>query len=166
MTTFDREHELRLLEEIERTPDTTQSDLAERVGVAIGTVNWYLKRFAKKGYVKMRQLQRRRLRYVITPEGLSEKAKLTASYVEVSMRLYREMRDGARAYLAEVQEAGYDSVHVPGDGDLADVCRLTCMEQGVAVVDEDATGDDVPVLRVDGMELVLEWPQKETEQDR
>jgi len=150
----DLERELRLLEEIEQNPETTQADLAARLGVAVGTVNWYLKRLIKKGYVKVKQLQRRRLRYLITPQGIAEKAKLTAAYLEVSMRLYRETREEARRLLAEVRGAGYDRVWIEGDSDLADVCRLTCLEQGVKV----ERGRSLPVLRVEGTELIPEWP--------
>jgi DNA-binding MarR family transcriptional regulator len=72
------EQDLRILEEIEHNPDITQADLAGRLGVAIGSVNWYLKRMINKGYIKVRQMQRRRLRYLITPQGLAIKAGLTS----------------------------------------------------------------------------------------
>lgn len=152
----DFERELRILEEIEQDPDATQADLAARLGVAVGTVNWCLKRLIKKGYVKAKQLRRRRLRYLITTQGMAEKAKLAASYIEASMRLYRETREGAQRLLAEVHRAGYEGVRIEGDSELADVCRLTCLEQGIKV-ERDGSG---PVLRVEGMGLVLEWPEE------
>ena len=67
------ERELQILEYLERNPDTTQADLATRLGVAVGSVNWYLKRMINKGHIKVRQMQRRRLRYLITPQGVAEK---------------------------------------------------------------------------------------------
>ncbi|MBN1640931.1 MAG: winged helix-turn-helix transcriptional regulator [Anaerolineae bacterium] len=153
------ERDLRILEQIERDPDVTQADLAARLGVAVGSVNWYLKRMVKKGYVKVRQMQRRRLRYLITPQGMAEKARLTASYMSVSMRLYRETREAARRYLHAVRKAGYEAVRVEGDNDLAEVCALTCLEQGVRVV--DGPDDGVPALRVEGMAVALAWPDRE-----
>ena len=68
-------HELRILEQIERDPEATQADLASRMGVAVGTVNWYVKRLVKKGHIKVTRLQRRRLRNLITPEGIYEKTR-------------------------------------------------------------------------------------------
>ena len=59
--------ELTLLEEIERDPDTNQATLAAKLGVAVGTVNWHLKRLIEKGYVKVKRAERRKLRYIITP---------------------------------------------------------------------------------------------------
>jgi DNA-binding MarR family transcriptional regulator len=152
------ERELQILEYLERNPDTTQADLATRLGVAVGSVNWYLKRLINKGYVKVRQMQRRRLRYLVTPQGLAEKARLTQAYMQTSLRLYRETRARARSLLTQVLESGYDAVRVGGDGDLADICRLTCLEQKVRVTeDEDAC--HVPTLVVEGMQLFLHWPQ-------
>ncbi len=39
----EKHHELELLEALEAQPETSQADLAVKVGVAVGTVNWYLK---------------------------------------------------------------------------------------------------------------------------
>jgi DNA-binding MarR family transcriptional regulator len=153
------ERELQILEYLERNPDTTQADLATRLGVAVGSVNWYLKRLIGKGYVKVRQMQRRRLRYLVTPQGLAEKARLTQAYMQASLQLYRQTRAWAQSLLSEVLESGYDAVRVEGDGDLADICRLTCLEQGVRMApDEDA--NRTPALVIDGMQLSLRWPQE------
>ncbi|MCI0773728.1 MAG: winged helix-turn-helix transcriptional regulator, partial [Chloroflexi bacterium] len=74
------ERERILLEEIERDPDTTQATLARKLGVAVGTVNWHVKRLIAKGYVKVKRAERRKLRYIITPEGISLRARLTVAY--------------------------------------------------------------------------------------
>jgi DNA-binding MarR family transcriptional regulator len=74
---FDRE--LSLLEHIEHDPDITQATLADQMGVAVGTVNWHLKRLVAKGYVKVKRAQRRKLRYIITPEGIALRAHLTVN---------------------------------------------------------------------------------------
>ena len=85
------ERERILLDEIERDPDTTQLDLAGTLGVAVGTVNWHVKRLIAKGYVKVKRAERRKLRYIVTPEGIALRARLTVTYIENSMRLYREI---------------------------------------------------------------------------
>jgi len=147
-------HEFGLLEELAQDPDTTQSTLAARLGVAVGTVNWYLKRLVAKGYIKVKRAERRKLRYILTPEGLALRAQLTLNYVETSMALYRRVREQSRGALAEAQAHGARAVHIVGDGDLAEVCRLTCLELGVAVVAE-AARSDVAVLEVRGQKVTL-----------
>ena len=70
---FEGYHELRLLEAVEAQPETTQADLATQVGVAVGTVNWYLKRWSAKGYLKVKRIGRWQWRYLLTPQGMARK---------------------------------------------------------------------------------------------
>ncbi len=146
--------ELILLEEIEEDPDINQATLAETLGVAVGTVNWHIKRLVNKGYIKAKRANRKKLRYIITPEGLALRAKLTVKYVENQMRLYRTTRQRVKEFLEKAHLAGFTSVRIKGDTEIADVCQLTCLEQGFEVVEEG----DVPVLSVQGYEVFLEFP--------
>ena len=145
--------ELRLLEHIEQDPDITQASMATKLGVAVGTVNWHVKRLVAKGYVKVKRAERKKLRYIITPEGITFRARLTVDYVDQSFRLYRRIRNRAREQLKKLREAGYDTVAVIGEGDIADVCRLTCLEQGIAIT-ELKNG---PALQVNGMKVILHF---------
>ena len=52
-STNDEIRELSLLEQIESDPNVNQSTLATQLGVAVGTVNWHLKRLIAKGAVKV-----------------------------------------------------------------------------------------------------------------
>jgi DNA-binding MarR family transcriptional regulator len=145
-----------LLEHIEHDPDVTQASLASQLGVAVGTVNWHLKRLIAKGYVKVKRAQRRKLRYIITPEGIAFRARLTINYIETSMRLYRRTRDHVRELLSEAKKAGYNRVFIEGEGDIADICRLTCLEQGISVADPiDGRFGDFPALEVHGTKVSL-----------
>src|SRR5258706_14937741 len=84
--------ELTLLENIENDPDVNQSTLAIQLGVAVGTINWHLKRLIAKGYVKVTRAERKKLRYIITPEGNALRARLAVDYVGRSFFLYRRLR--------------------------------------------------------------------------
>ena len=148
----DSTRELALLETIEKDPDVTQASIATQLNVAVGTVNWHLKRLIEKGYVKIKRANRKKLRYIITPEGIALRARLTVDYVEQQFLLYRNTRQHVKEYLERVRQAGFDHLSVRGDGDVADICRLTCMEQDIAIVPEE----DGPVLAVDGLRVHLE----------
>jgi DNA-binding MarR family transcriptional regulator len=152
----DPDRELILLEQIERDPDVTQASLAVQLGVAVGTVNWHLKRLIAKGYVKVKRAQRRKLRYIITPEGIAFRARLTIHYIDNSMRLYRRTRQRVRELLGEAKQAGFESVRIEGEGDIADICRLTCLEQGMILVENDGA----PVLEVHGMKVQLHLEER------
>jgi DNA-binding MarR family transcriptional regulator len=157
-------YDLQILNHIEENPDTTQADLATQLGVAVGSVNWYIKRLVNKGYIKVTQMQRRRLRYLLTPTGIAEKTRLTKEFLQASLQWYRLTRETSQQLLDEIKEAGFDTVCIEGDGDLADIVYLTCLEAQVGVLDE--IDRSLPVFRVEGFKTVLDWPKGDSRPDR
>ena len=157
----DPARDMGLLEQIEHDPDVTQASLAALLGVAVGTVNWHLKRLIAKGYIKVKRAERKKLKYIITPEGIAFRANLTINYIENSMLLYRRTRSRVLELLQEVKQAGFDQVAIRGDGDIADVCRLTCLEQGMRIVSEsdDPFRRRLPVLAASGAQVGLTWSE-------
>jgi DNA-binding MarR family transcriptional regulator len=143
--------ELALLENIESNPDVTQASLATQLGVAVGTVNWHLKRLIEKGYVKIKRAERKKLRYIITPEGIALRALLTVDYIEQQFLLYRNTRQHVREHLQQIKNAGFEKVYIRGEGDVADICRLSCLEQGVTIT----TDGNAPELEIAGLKVVL-----------
>jgi predicted ArsR family transcriptional regulator len=148
--------ELTLLENIENDPNINQSTLATQLGVAVGTVNWHLKRLIAKGYVKVKRAERKKLRYIITPEGIALRARLAVDYVERSFSLYRKTRQRVSEHLSKVKKAGYDRVRIIGKGDVVDICRLTCLEHDISVVNDK----DAPALQVEGFKVLLQMEEK------
>lgn len=143
--------ELNLLEQVERDPDVNQSTLANQLGVAVGTVNWHLKRLIAKGYVKVQRAERKKLRYIITPEGIALRARLTVDYIERSFDLYRKTRARVKEHLDTARAAGFNRIRIVGEGDVAEICKLSCLEQGLSIV-QDA---DSPALEVKGWKVIL-----------
>ncbi len=148
----DTTRDLALLETIERDPDVNQSSIASQLDVAVGTVNWHLKRLIDKGYIKIKRANRKKLRYIITPEGIALRASLTVDFIEQQFLLYRNTRQQVKEHIERVRAAGFDHITLQGEGDVADICRLTCLEQGVAVV-PDAGG---PILVISGLKVRLD----------
>ena len=145
--------DLTILEHIENAPDTTQASLAEKVGVAVGTVNWHLKRLIAKGFIKVKRAERKKLKYIITPEGISLRARLLVDYIQTSMGLYRLVRDRSITAIKAVKKYGYHTVNLAGKGDVADILKLTCFEQGLGV---SKNGSNHPTLRVVGLKIFIE----------
>ena len=151
METQETARDLTLLEEIESDPNVNQSTLATQLGVAVGTVNWHLKRLIEKGYVKVSRAERKKLRYIITPEGIALRARLAVDYLENSFSLYRKTRQRVKGHIASIRRAGYARVRILGEGDVADIARLTCLEQGVETVKDG----DTPALEIKGWKVTL-----------
>ncbi len=135
--------ELQLLTEISTDQSVTQRSLAKRQGLALGLINFLIRRLVKKGYVKVVNLERKRLRYLITHQGLTEKARLTYEYLEYSLYFYRQVRTFLAAALSVILESGAKNAVLCGIGEVAEVLHLTLQQEGInvtAVVDEVPEG--------------------------
>lgn len=95
---------MRLLEE---NPDLTQRELAEKLGVSVGGLNYCLKALTEKGLVKMQNFANSKNKfgyvYVLTPRGISEKAKLTGTFLKRKMNEYQALKAEIETLQREVQ---------------------------------------------------------------
>ncbi len=84
---------MRLLEE---NPDLTQRELAQSLGVSVGSVNYCLKALVDKGWVKMKNFAYSKNKfgyiYVLTPNGLAEKALITQRFLHRKMDEYERLK--------------------------------------------------------------------------
>jgi len=76
--------------------------------------------------------------------------------VERSFTLYRKTRLRVKEHAVAIRRAGFDRVRILGEGDIADICRLTCLEQGLTVVSDK----DAPAIKVDGLKVKLLMVEK------
>ena len=86
-----------VLRRIQKTPESSQRELAEVLGFSLGKLNYCLKSLQKKGLVKLQNFQKKAnkinyLRYVITPKGISERTKLTINFMKRKMKEYDELK--------------------------------------------------------------------------
>jgi DNA-binding MarR family transcriptional regulator len=141
MDSLEREtrRELEILTAIDGGHAPSQRVLAERLGVALGLTNLYLKRLVRKGYVKISEfprkpLARKRLRYLLTPKGIAEKTRLTYEYMDRSLSLYRLAREALRDALSHLPQNGLKRIALYGTGEAAELAYLTLKEFGLEPV--------------------------------
>src|SRR5258705_7023381 len=91
-----KQQEYQLLNEIAQDSLVTQGSLSERLGIAVGSVNWYIKRLIGRGWVKVSHLDRTRLKYDVTAEGMKVFTQRAMLYARDSLKLYAEYRSKAK----------------------------------------------------------------------
>jgi DNA-binding Lrp family transcriptional regulator len=131
--------DLKMLEAVQQDSRVTQRGLASQLGIALGLANIYVKRMINKGWIKCVNIQPNRISYLITPRGISEKARLTYEFMDYSLHLYGEVRQHLRAVLTDCAAAGR-RVAISGRGEAAELAYLSLKESGlepVAVFDKE-----------------------------
>jgi predicted transcriptional regulator len=141
-----KQHEYALLNEIAQDSMVTQASLSDRLGIAVGSVNWYIKRLIHRGWVKVSHLDRTRLKYDLTSEGMKVFTQRAMSYARDSLKVYGQFREKAKALVAELQKQDVGEVYLNGDDEIMDIMRLTCIEAGIEMSNMP---EDI-VLEVDG----------------
>ena len=86
-----------VLRKIQETPESSQRELAEKLGFSLGKLNYCLKALQRKGLVKLQNFQKKTnkisyLQYIITPKGISERTKLTINFMKRKMKEYEELK--------------------------------------------------------------------------
>lgn len=128
------EVDLELLTSLESGEVVTQMSLSRRIGVSIGLVNALLKRAIRKGYVKAKAAPYKRYAYYLTPSGFSEKSRLVADYLDISLRFFRDAREQYADGFRRLDAAGLRRVILAGAGELAEIAILAARDGAIEVV--------------------------------
>lgn len=136
---------LHILEEVSKNHQISQRALSERLGVALGLTNLYLKRLIKKGSIKVKGIPGKRYLYYLTPTGFAEKTTLSLQYMQFSWHFFQGMRNQWREQFHQLGSQGVTRVILCGTGELAELAYLSLREselQVVAVVDDVRAGSN------------------------
>lgn len=118
---------LDLLTMVDEDSNVTQRSLAAELGVALGLANTYLRRCVDKGLVKIKQVPRNRYSYYLTPNGFSEKARITAEYFKSSFILFRKARRELENIFIECDKIGKRDIILSDISDIAEIAILASL---------------------------------------
>jgi len=125
---------LEVLDAIGRKSDISQRHLAKELGVALGLANSYLKRCVRKGLIKISDAPANRYLYYLTPQGFSEKSRLTARYLKNSFSFYREAGDSCLQAYGQCKKNGWNKIILCGISDLAEIAILRSYDTDIEIV--------------------------------
>ena len=88
----DVEIELKLINELQKNNEQSQRSISKELNVALGLANSLIKRFVRKGFLKLSEAPMKRYIYYLTPKGLLEKTKLTSEYIKSSLKSFQNIK--------------------------------------------------------------------------
>ena len=136
--------ELEILEKIENNGHLTQRDLSKEVGIALGLVNHLLRKMVKKGWIKIKNIDAKRIRYLITPEGAREKSSLLYKRVEGTIHFYLEAKSVIKDKVIHLKNEGVEDVSIYGINHISEVLFIVLKELELElayVVDDNREGE-------------------------
>jgi len=118
------EKEYKLLSQVSKDPAGTQREISRQLGFSLGMTNLLLKRLIRKGYIKISQLNRRKVKYFLTPAGIAQKIKRTHQYLSYTFHSLKEIRAKIQTLLLEEYRKGRRKFIILGNGELADITEI------------------------------------------
>jgi EPS-associated MarR family transcriptional regulator len=105
---YEQEIRYRLLKILSREANLNQREMAKKMGISLGKVNYCLSELAKKGLIKVTRFKSAKNKipytYILTPHGLEEKARLTVSFLKRKILEYEEIKRQIRELSREVDK--------------------------------------------------------------
>ena len=154
-------HTHRILSELETGEGVSQRTLSRSLGIALGLTNLLIRNLVRRGFIRIIHIRPNRVRYLLTPAGIAEKARMSRQILQNNVRFYTEARDRIREQFARLSadwpdrdgRATEKRIAFYGAGEVAEIGYI-CLQgtdlRLVAVVDDKRDQFfDVPVHRTD-----------------
>jgi DNA-binding MarR family transcriptional regulator len=120
-----------LLSEISGDQQLSQRELANRLGIALGLVNSYLKNLVAKGFVRVANFPKNRYAYLLTPKGFAEKSRLAYQHLSYFSGLYTVARQDYLKLFRALAAEGVKGVAFCGIDEVAEIAYLSLKEVGL-----------------------------------
>ncbi len=130
---FDERILRQILCSVDNNAHLSQRQLSNELGIALGSVNWYIKRCMHKGLIKISRAPLRRYMYYLTPQGMEEKGRLVAQYLKWSLDFFRMGREESASILARCAANGRFDILLAGNSDLAEIFIMSAVDTPVTI---------------------------------
>ncbi|MFP4430348.1 MAG: MarR family transcriptional regulator [Spirochaetota bacterium] len=125
------ERELDILEAIHNRRNIKQRDLAHVLGISVGMTNAIIRRLAQKGFLTVRKVNNRNIRYAVSSRGLEALTTRSVRYLKGTIRSVVDSKEAIEALVLAVKRLGYDEIGLVGTSALDFVVEHVCGKFGV-----------------------------------
>jgi len=144
--------ELIVLDQLGRNSLISQRELAKATGISLGLINVILNKFLKTGYLQVASLNKRKLEYLLTPQGFLAITRRTYQFANRTIQNYRNLQSQLADLLLRLNQDGFNYFSVHGDGELKEMIELVAastFSEGMARLgDEHRTDSQAVVLNI------------------
>ena len=125
------EKEINIINLINSSPELNQRALAKSAGISLGLVNIILKRLINKGFLKVGKINKRNLKYVLTPDGFTHTVYNTLRQINRNIKEVKNTQDKIYKSLMAIDFSSYKFVEIKGDNELSNLVKNLLLQIGV-----------------------------------
>ena len=149
------EREFELINIIGAELISTQRDLSRHLNLSLGLTNMLIRRLIAKGYIRIRQLNKRKVEYILTPKGFTEKMRKSVKYTLKTIRSIGLIKERLKEILTALIESGQCEFYILGISDLASLIEIVVKENHLPAC-QIRYIKEIPIEKVNGLILICE----------
>ena len=132
------EKELKILEKIHNNEDSIrQRDLAKIAGLSLGMTNSILKRLIDKGYLTVKKVNNRNIKYVVSPLGIEEISKRSLNYFKRTIKNVVVYKEAIEDVVSIVKKYGFNTIILVGQSDIDFILEHACIKEKMNFLTKD-----------------------------
>ncbi|MFA5059086.1 MAG: hypothetical protein WC676_00465 [Candidatus Omnitrophota bacterium] len=125
------EREFELVNIIGADLASNQRDLSLQMKVSLGMVNMLVRRLIAKGFIRIKQLNQKKVKYILTSKGLSEKMQKSMNYTMKTLRSIGLIKEAIKRIVIPLYEKGERNFFVVGESDLTLLIEMVFKEKQI-----------------------------------
>jgi len=122
------EREFELVNIVGAKLGANQRDLSRHLNLSLGMTNMLLRRLVTKGYIRIKQLDRRKVEYILTPKGFSEKMRKSVNYTLKTITSIGLIKKNLLNILKDLYAQGARKFYIFGASDLGGLIEMALWE--------------------------------------
>ncbi len=147
------EREFELVNIIGPELNANQRYLSKQTGMSLGMVNMVLRRLISKGYIRIVQLDKRKVQYLLTPKGISEKLRKSVKYAWKTIHSIGSIKDAMYKYLSDLYAQGNRKFYIYGSSDFGKLVEVVLQELDLDDLSYTLI-NEIPDQTIDGVLLL------------
>lgn len=122
------EREFELINIIGKRLGSNQRDLSQQLNLSLGQTNILIRRLVSKGLIRISQLNKRKVQYLLTPKGISEKMRQSVKYTLNTINALGLIKSRVSVILNDLYQAGHRRFYLYGEHDLRILVEIVFRE--------------------------------------
>lgn len=147
------EREFELVNIIGADLGANQRDLSRLMNLSLGMVNMLIRRLISKGYIRIKQLNKRKVEYILTPKGIAEKMRKSVMYTLKTINSISLLKEGIKEVIKNFYERGERKFYILGKSDLPLLIEMVTKDMGLKNC-QMVFIDQTPSQDLDGVLLI------------
>jgi len=156
--------EYMILDMIEKTPNITQREMSNEIGIAVSMVNDYLDHYEKDKLIKRKKHNTKNVEYLVTKKGTERRKLLNIWYLKSSHSIYISAKDNINTFLNQIIDKGFKKILLYGAGEVAEIMLRVMNDDNtlplevLAIVDDNPTKKgkiivNLPIIQIEDINL-------------